>query len=78
MIYVFIVINKLLKEWNQVGSAGCKYLSEAISNNPGLQLLQLDLRNNGIDSEGAVYLADSMSRNKSLTYLDLRWNRVIL
>ena len=57
---------------------GCKYLAEALSHdgNPGLQLSNLDLRNNNIDSEGAAYLAEALKTNSTITTLDLRWNRV--
>ena len=57
---------------------GCKYLAEALSRDgsPGLQLSNLDLRNNNIDSEGAAYLAEALKTNSTITTLDLRWNRV--
>jgi len=65
---------ELVLEWNQLGSAGCLVIADALQYNTSLKLL--DLRNNNIKSEGALALAHALESNMSLRSLDLRWNQI--
>ena len=65
---------ELVLEWNQLGSAGCLVIADALQYNTSLKLL--DLRNNNIKNEGALALADALQSNMSLRSLDLRWNQI--
>ena len=67
-------LTSLSLEWNQLGSAGCCVLAEALEMNTSLT--HLDLRNNSIKNEGAVALNKALSVNGSLRSLDIRWNHI--